>query len=263
MYELGKQPAGAGSSRAATLDDLVLLHAIALDAGQWDWCGGLRERGLALTLPGHGDVALPADRELSLAAVADWVCNRLVERLRAGPGRPVHLVGLSMGGMVAQHLLVRHPELVASAVLVCTRPAADRKRMLERASETRDKGMEAQTVSTLERWFTSDALASPGHPGVEYARARLIMDDPGAVASYWTAMADHDLRAELAEVERPVTVVVGRHDVTSTLEAGAEFAGLFPVGRLDVRDGPHLLSLERPDETESAIFDHLAWIGRG
>ncbi len=64
-------------------------------------------------------------------------------------------------------------------------------------------------------------------------------------------------------VERPVTVVVGRHDVTSTLEAGAEFAGLFPVGRLDVRDGPHLLSLERPDETESAIFDHLAWIGRG
>lgn len=264
----------------------MLLHAIGLDADQWRWCSGLG-RAWAVTLPGHGGEPLPADGEplpadgepvpaaggrlpvdgepqpagggLTLDAVADVVADRIACRPGAALA-PVDLVGLSLGGMVAQHLALRHPELVRSLVLVCTKAAADPDAMLARADATERLGMGPLVEETLQRWFTPVALGQRDHPGVAYARARLAADDPGAVAAYWRAMAGHDLRADLGRIGQPVTVVSGRHDVTTTAEADAAFAACFARGRLEVCEGPHLLSLEAPAETTAAVVRHLQWV---
>lgn len=237
---------------------LVLLHAIGLDAGQWAWCRGLAAAG-AVTLPGHGGEPLPVPAEtLTLDLVADTVADGIARR--SGGSVAVDLVGLSLGGMVAQRIALRHPTLVRSLVLMCTKPAVEPHAMAARAEATERRGIAALADETLARWFTPDALARPGHPGVAYARARLTRDDPAVVSAYWRAMAGHDLRTELGRVTQPVTVVAARHDVTSDLRSDAAFAALFPSGRLHTCDGPHLLCLEAPDAAEAAVADHLAWV---
>jgi pimeloyl-ACP methyl ester carboxylesterase len=225
---------------------LVLLHAIGLAADQWDGCSGLPP-AVAVDLPGHGDRPLHGDADLGGAA--DTVAAVIP------PGCDV--VGLSLGGMVAQHLALRHPGHVRSLVLICTRPASDATLMRRRATLTRQRGMTGMLESTLHRWFTAEALAEPDHPGVAYARRRLLADDPAVIASYWRAMADHDLRRDLGRIDVPVTIVVGRRDPAYSAESAEAFQRLITGSRVEECDGPHLLCLERPGETVMAIRSHL------
>lgn len=233
----------------AAVAPLVLLHAIGLDAGQWQFCAGL-PGALAIDLPGHG--ARPRDEKITLGGLADMVAAAIP------PGCDV--VGLSLGGMVAQHLALRHPGLARSLVLICTRPAADPREMRRRAVATERDGMEGVLEQTLQRWFTADALAALQHPGVAYAAERLLADDPEVIASYWQAMASHDLRRDLRRIDQPVTIVVGRQDPGYSKESAEEFRRLIPGSRLDEQDGPHLLCLERPAGTVQAIQSHLRWL---
>ena len=236
---------------------LVLLHAIGLDRGQWPGLASPQPGGpavdqpgvLALDLPGHG--GQPAGPAITLGGVADTVAASIP------PGSDV--VGLSLGGMVAQHLALRHPGQVRSLVLVCTRPYASPAEMNQRAAATEQAGMPGVLDETLRRWFTADALAGPDHPGVRYAARRLLADDAAVIAAYWRAMAHHDLRRDLRRITQPVTIVVGRQDVTSSAESAAEFHRLIPGSQLVTCEGPHLISLERPAGLARAIHDHLGW----
>lgn len=232
------------------MSHLVALHAVGLDADQWQFCASLGD-AQKVTFPGHGSE--PMSPLISLPALADSVASAIP----AGST----VVGLSLGGMVAQHLALRHPSQVESMVLICTKPAANSELMLERERSTRNLGMDALLDGTLTRWFTTNALGIDGHPGISYARDRIRGDDPSHIASYWRAMAEHDLRGALHRIAQPVTVVLGRDDMSMDVPAGESFAGAFPDGRLDVRPGPHLLCLERPDQTDEAIASHLDWVG--
>lgn len=228
---------------------LVLIHAIGLDGDAWQFCEGL-DAALSVTLPGHGGVPMLA--EVTLPAVADHLAGTIAV------GSTV--VGCSLGGAIAQHLALRHPDRVASLVLVCTKPVMDRGEMLRRAEATLQVGAAAQVESTLARWFTPASLAAPAHPGVGYARATLVADRPTTISRYWQAMAEHDLRHALQEVTQPTTVVVGADDATATVADGEAFARLLPTARLDVRVGPHMLPLERPEQVSEAIHRHLEWV---
>lgn len=238
---MSAQPRSA-SGGAQTL----FLHAIGLDHDMWT--GVLAPGDRALDLPGHG--SQPPLGSVSMAALADDVAARVSE--------PVALVGLSLGGMVAQHVAIRSPEAVASLVVVASTSATRSAMMAERARRTREAGMEGLLDSTLERWFTPEALATPGHPGVEYVRKRLLDDDAEVVARYWEAMAEHDVTSQLASIRVPTTFIAGSRDAAGGPEAMEPMARAVPNAVLEVVDGPHMLSLERPRELRAAIDRHLA-----
>ena len=101
---------------------IVFLHGGALTAHSWDLvCLGLRDRWrcLALDLRGHGDSGW--SEEYSIDTAVDDVAS-LVAHLRS---QHVHLVGNSLGGLVATHFAASHPELVASLTLVDVGPNVD------------------------------------------------------------------------------------------------------------------------------------------
>src|SRR2546423_5053787 len=104
--------------------------------------------------------------------------------------------------MVAQHVALRHPERFRSLLVACTGAAVEPGGMLERAAEVEARGIHGVLETTLERWFTPAALAAvPEHPGVAYARRTLLALDPGSFADGWRAIAGHDVRARLGEIE--------------------------------------------------------------
>jgi 3-oxoadipate enol-lactonase len=227
------------------MPEIVFLHPVGLDRRIW---GDVAVPGATpLDFPGHGDAA-PAEK-VSMAGLVDYVLGHLTG--------PATLVGLSLGGMVAQQVAVREPGAVTSLVVACSTWATDPQVMLDRAAMTRQQDMAGIVDITLERWFTTEALAAPGHPGVGYARRRLLADDPAVFAQYWEAMAEHDVREQLGSVKLPATFIAGAQDRASSVPVLEAMAEAVPGAVLRVLDGPHMLPLERPREFTAVLGEHL------
>jgi 3-oxoadipate enol-lactonase len=230
---------------------VLLLHPIGQDATCWRWLKleGVGVRLVAPDLPGHGSCPR---RATSLRKFAD-------EAVSAVAGT-FDLVGVAMGGMVAQHVLLQCPTRVRSAVLICTHGSSDRKVCEERARAAERWGMGPVVASTLKRWFTPEALGQPQHPGVAYARERLLAMDHHAYADAWRAMGDHQVLDALGTVGCPVTVVAGSRDASVPLVELERLHRRIPGSRLEVIDAPHMAHLERPELVTAAIVRHLAWV---
>lgn len=230
---------------------LVLLTPIGLDAGCWSTTGLLDDGAVAHEFPGFG--ARPrSDATPTMATLADEIASSYAGQL--------DVVGVSMGGMVGQHVAARHPDRVRSLLVACTGAAANREVMLARASMAEAEGMAGVLQSTLERWFTPTALAmGDEHPGVAYALRTLLALDPAAFADGWRAIAGHDVRDRLPLIRARVTALAGAQDAASPLSRSEEIAERVPGARLTVLDGPHMMHLERPDAFATAVRAHLRW----
>jgi pimeloyl-ACP methyl ester carboxylesterase len=231
---------------------VLLLHAIGLDAASWD--GTDIPNAVPMDLPGFGSQALEPGG-LDLASMADDVVAR-------APSGMLDVVGCSMGAMVGLQIGLRYRDRVRSLVVACAPPAADPAVMRERAEAVRAGGMASQIPTTLDRWFTSAALAG-GHPAVARARERLEADDAEAFAQGWLAIAGHDVRSELPSLDIPVTLIAGRDDKAAAPAALEAFQDGLPNSRLVVLDGPHILYMECPAEFSAAVRDHLRWVEDG
>jgi 3-oxoadipate enol-lactonase len=229
---------------------LVLLTPIGLDAECWDRVD-LPGPTCKHVWPGFGRRPRAA-RQPTMESLADEVA--------AAYEGPLDVVGVSMGGMVAQHLAARHPDRVRSLLIACTGASVDRQMMLGRAEAAERDGMEGVLQTTLERWFTPAALAArPEHPGVAYATRTLLALAPASFADGWRAIAGHDARGRLGEIQAPTTCLAGSEDAASPVARTQEVADGISNSRFVVLPGPHMMHLERPVEFGAAVREHLRW----
>jgi len=229
---------------------LVLLTPVGLDAGAWD-AVDLPAGAIRHEWPGCGRRPR-AEQQPDMAMLADEVASTY--------DGPLDLAGCSMGGMVGQHVAIRHPDRVRSLLMACTGASADPAVMRERAAAAERGGMVSVLPTTLERWFTPAALAQrPEHPGVAYARATLLGLDPASFADGWRAIATHDARPRLGEVRARTTCVAGDADAAASVARVREVADGIPGARMEVVAGPHMLPLEQPGVFAAVLRAHLAW----
>lgn len=239
---------------------ILYLHAVGLDGRVWDDVIAMTadDDALAPDLPGHGSAPAPSGR-VSLDALVDHLAALVAGR----DDGPADVVGLSLGSMLAQQLAVHRPECVRSLVLACGGMATDPAVSRQRAATTREQGMAATVPDTLRRWFSPEALATPEHPGVDYARRRLLTDDPDVVADYWEAMGTHDLRDRLAEIRVPTTVVGATGDASVPPATMRAIAELVPGARYVEVAGPHIVVLEEAATFARVVDGHRGRVGAG
>lgn len=226
---------------------VVYLHPVGLDGEMWESVA--TAGALIPSFPGFGRT--PLSSQPTFEYLVDFVAGIVAD------GGPADLVGVSLGSMVAQHVVLRRPELVRSIVLACGGMATDPSAMRERAAMTRRLGMDGIVQMTLRRWFTAAAVGTEGHPGVSYARDRLLSDSAEVFASYWEAMAEHDVSEELRHITVPATVVAGTNDAAVSVSAMQAMAERIPGAHFTMIDGPHMLPLENPDGFANVVCDHL------
>jgi 3-oxoadipate enol-lactonase len=177
--------------------------------------------------------------------------DALADRVLAAVDGPFSFVGLSLGGAVGMRLAADHPERVERLVLACTAARfGDPAQWLDRAAVVRSDGLGAIVDAVLGRWFT------PGFAAVDTYRRMILSIDPEGYARCCEALATWTGDG-LERIEAPTLVVAGEHDPTVPPALAEELAGRIPGARLAVIGGAHLASLERPDEFNRLLEEHL------
>lgn len=226
---------------------ILLLHGVGLDRTMWSRC---RLPGaVALDLLGHGSAA-PAPPGTTLADLAGDVAERL--------SGPAHVVGFSLGALVAQRLAIGRPDLVRSLTLVSS--VADRsagesvavRGRLEQAA----RDFPATVQAAVDRWLSPEWRAD--EPDLaERLRATMLGNDlPSYLACYRVfATADAELWPSLPRIEAPTLAITGADDPGSTPAMTHKLAAAIPKARAVVVPGArHLLPLERPARLTEEIL---------
>jgi 3-oxoadipate enol-lactonase len=174
-----------------------------------------------------------------------------------------HLVGVSMGGMIAQEMAVQAPERVRTLTLSVTIPAggAYARRTAEVWSARVAQISQEQHVDELMLLNHSEGFFD--NPDmVEFIRTAMLNNPhpqpPEAFARQLAACARHDTRDRLGSLTMPVHVIGGEVDILLPVWKSREVAELIPGSKLTVLPGaPHGLSIERADEFNAAVLDFI------
>ena len=233
---------------------VVLSHALGLDLSMWDGLAaelGKTHPVLRYDHRGQGGSAVPAGPYTLDELVDD--AARLVREWGRGP---VVFIGLSMGGMVAQGLAIRHPELVKRVVLANTTaqyPDAARGAWTQRIAAVQQGGMAAVADMVVERYLHAGFRTA--HPAAAQALREQILrsDAAGYVASCYAVMSV-DWLAQLPKVQCPALVIAGAHDVGATPAMARAIADAIPGAALKVfDDASHLSVAEQPGAFADAV----------
>jgi 3-oxoadipate enol-lactonase len=213
-------------------------------------------RVLRYDVRGHGQSA-PAPAPYSVEMLADDLAA-LLDTLNLGPA---HIIGLSLGGMTAQVLAIRRPDLCASLALVattCAPPFGTADAWAKRAQEVRDTGdFSLVEAPMLDRWLTRRfRRANPD--GVALVQAMIQGTSIEGYVGACHAIGGLDACGKLASFPRPVRIWAGEEDPGTTLEDAQRIAAGIPHAKLEVMaHARHLLNWDAEAQFTPSL---LAWL---
>jgi 3-oxoadipate enol-lactonase len=201
-------------------------------------------------LPGHG-AAKPAAQPFTIAELADAVADGIREL-----GAPALYAGVSLGGATGLELLLRHPDLVSAAAIVCASPRfGDAGMWLDRAAQVRTQGTGSLVIGSAQRWFAPGSIER--RPVLTGRLLHALRDaDDTSYALCCDALAQYDVSSRLGEIATPLLAVYGEHDgVSPEGDARAIAEGVRDGRMARIDDASHLAPAERPDEVAAALID--------
>ena len=236
---------------------VVLVHGLGSSGRDWEWQVPALEgsyRVLTYDVRGHGRTSKPRG-PYSVKQFADDLAG-LLEHL---DHRPAHVVGISMGGMIAFQLAVDHPELVRSLTIVNSGPAlvphtfAEHVAIWTRRALAKVRGPAAMGSVLAPRLFPSAGQEALRREFI----ARWAENDKGAYYAALNAIIGWSVADRVGSLRVPVLVLASDHDYTP-VAAKEAFLGLIPGARLQViADAHHAVPLERPEAFNAALREFL------
>ncbi len=237
---------------------VVLLHGSGMDRSVWShqtrFLAHHGFRAVAVDLPGHGRSEGPALD--SIEAIADWVA-----RLTGALDGSAHLVGHSMGALVALDTAARHPGAVASAVLLGVATAMPVHPELQAAADIDDP----KAAALIAAWAHGPRQhiglnPTPGLWMLGGVTALLETSPPGVLATDLAACSAYEgATSSAASSTCPVTLVLGSQDRMSPRKAARALEDAFasPPAIVELEASGHMLMLEEPEAVRQAILTHL------
>jgi 3-oxoadipate enol-lactonase len=214
---------------------------------------------VAWDAPGYGRSEDPV-AAFSLEDLADQAVG-LLDTLDVGRA---HVLGVSMGGVVAQLVFHRHPQRVRSLILADTNPGGGAAPEPERAERVR------QRLDTLERLGArgmaearAPQLLQPGAPAALLAEVTDIMAEvrPAGYRAAAIALGQVDLTSVLRAIQVPTLVIHGEQDTVVPPATGRMLADAIPGARLVlITDAGHVSNQAQPAAFNAVVRSFLATV---
>lgn len=240
LHAIAAGPAGAPA--------VVFMGSLASDTTSWvpqiEAMATAGLRAISFDFRGHG---------ASSAAPPPFTLELFMEDLRTvcrhfGVSRP-HLVGLSLGGMVAMHAAIHAGADYASIVVASAKahmPEAAARAWATRAAEVRRDGVGIVVDGSIERWFT-EPFRQARPDAVQAAREMIMRTNADAYADCIDIVRHVDLLRHLPSIRLPALYVVGEHDLAATPAEMGDMAARTPGARLAIIPAAaHMPAIEQP-----------------
>jgi 3-oxoadipate enol-lactonase len=241
-----------------TAPTVVLHHPLATNLTIWDELTAAltpRYRVVRFDARGHGE-SEASKAPYSFATLGADVIG-LMDHLKIGRA---HFLGLSMGGMVGQHLGLDQPQRFMSLILSSTSsrvPAEAQPLWDERVKNAREKGMASQVPMALQRWLAASTIKDK--PAVVARMSRYLQTTPAEGYIGWCqAIRTLNITDRLKGIKLPTRVIVGAED-QGTPPAAAEAIHREIAGSdLVVVPGvSHMLHVEEPATFNRHVLEFL------
>jgi 3-oxoadipate enol-lactonase len=247
-------------------ETIVLVNGLADDLETWAYqeeaLTGAGYRLLLFDNRGVGATSKPAGPYSSRMMADD--AKALADHLGI---TGFHLIGVSMGGMIAQEYALAYPGDLRSVTLACTYAApgpfcsrmfamwADAAQVLGVPFVMRDVTLWAFTVEFFET--RQEELA-------EFETAMRYMDQPlPAYLAQLAVIQQHDTTARLGGVTTPTLVLAGEQDILIPVSLSRELHQAIPGAQWQTVKGGHACLWEHPDSFNEAVLDFVRRHGKG
>lgn len=238
---------------------VLLLAGLAGVASSWGPQIELFARNHRLIVPDHRGTGRSerTTRDMTIAQHGRDMA-RVVEAVGCGP---VHLIGSSTGGAIAQRMAIDHRERLRSVTIASSLARADafyRRQFEMRKRMLMDSGLRASTEANA--LFLFDARFMRDHPDRVQAwveAASVGTFDRAIGFARMDMIVGHDAFDELPSITTPTHVLVGERDFCCPPHYSQEIARQIPHAKLTTLDGGHFLFLEQPDVFHNAVEEFI------
>ena len=237
---------------------LLLIHGLGSSGRDWELQVAYfadRYQVITLDMRGHGKSSKPPG-PYSIPLFAGDTAS-VLEMLEVAP---VHVVGISMGGMIAFQLAVDRPELVKSVVVVNSGPdfvirsIKDRLQVWQRFIITRVLGLRKMAEVLGERMFPKPEHAQVRKVFVE----RWVENDKQAYQESMKAIVGWSVADRIGEIRCPALIIASDEDYTP-VESKQAYVQKMPNAELAViEDARHAVPVERPEQFNAVLEAFLS-----
>lgn len=238
-------------------ETIVLIHGVGMDQRSWQpqiEALSRNHRVVTYDMLGHGESRLPAEG-VQLADFAEQLLH-LLDHLQVSQA---HVVGHSMGALVALEFALRHPARCSRLLAlnaVFRRCAEQRAAVLERARTLQSEGVAATVEATIARWFGAPV---PAHLCETAALTRDILGNvnaQGYARAYGLFATSDAVHADqLALLAMPALFMTGEGDPNSSPAMSQAMAALAPRGSAEIVPGArHMMNLTDADQINQRLL---------
>jgi 3-oxoadipate enol-lactonase len=237
---------------------VVFANSLGTDLRIWDAVVarlGPRVRTIRYDMRGHG--LSEGGGPVAMAQLAEDLAA-LLDALRV---RGAAIVGLSVGGLVAQALATARPDLARALVLCCTAArVGDVATWQARIDAVTAGGMAILVDAVMARWFPP-AIAERHPDLVAGCRLMLLRTPADGYAGICAALRDADLTETTRRLAQPTLCLAGSEDAATPPAIVQALAALIAGSRyFELAGSGHLPCLDAPEATARAIEAFLAEI---
>jgi 3-oxoadipate enol-lactonase len=242
---------------------VTFVTGIANDLTMWDGQVAALERGfriLRYDLRGHGGSEATAGHYSIELLVGDLLA--LLDQLKI---QKTHLVGLGLGGAIAQAFAIEHPDRLHALVPCCCRAqmVPDFAAMWHKLRETvKQNGLEAIVEPTVQRWFSEEFKAA--HPeALENVRRMIRRTTFDGYMGVTAAFLRLDVEDELHRITAPTLYVSGAEDkLGGPPDLMRRLSGMVSGAKhVSVPDAAHIANIQNPAQFNRVLVDFLRRTG--